>query len=60
MVLVHPAASPGSESLGNQKALLKAGQEMNLSWQHTGGEQGGSHTCLLTVLAWWVCEGPAS
>lgn len=28
-VSVHPAATPGSKSLENQKALLKAGQEMN-------------------------------
>ena len=57
---VHPATTPGRESPGNQKALLKAGQEMDQPWQHTDGEQGGSHTCLLSVLGWWLCEGSAS
>lgn len=45
---VHPAATPGSESPGNQKALLKAGQEMNQSWQQWM-ESGVAHTpvCFL-------------
>lgn len=54
----HPAATAGSKALENQKGLLKAGQGMI---RHGSTRRaGGSHTCLLSVLAWWVCEGPAS
>lgn len=60
MVSLDPAARPGRQFLGNQKALLKADQDISQLWQPMAGEQGGSRTCLLSVLAWCVCEGPAS
>lgn len=55
-----PCCNPG-ERVSREPESPSEGRSGNESVMAAmDGERGGSHTCLLSVLAWWVCEGPAS